>query len=92
MSFNKDFVWGVATSSYQIEGGNLEDGRGRNIWDDFSKWPGKVYNQHDGLIACDHINRSKEDIKIMKEIGVKAYRFSISWQRVFPNGTKAQNN
>ncbi len=91
MSFKKDFAWGVATSSYQIEGGNLEDGRGRNIWDDFCKWPGKVYNQHDGLIACDHINRFKEDIKIMKEIGVKAYRFSISWPRIFPNGTKEIN-
>jgi len=91
MDFNKDFAWGVATSSYQIEGGNLEDGRGKNIWDDFSKWPKKVYNHHDGLIACDHVNRFKEDVQIMKKIGVKAYRFSISWPRILPNGTKEIN-
>lgn len=87
MDFGKDFVWGAATSSYQIEGGEFKDGRGKNIWDDFCKWPSKVYNQHDGLIACDHINRFKEDIKIMKKIGLKAYRFSISWPRLIPNGT-----
>lgn len=91
MNFKKDFAWGVATSSYQIEGGNLEDGRGLNIWDDFCKWPNKVYNQHDGLIACDHIHRFKEDIQIMKNMGIKAYRFSISWPRILPNGTKEIN-
>jgi beta-glucosidase len=87
MNFKEDFAWGVATSSYQIEGGNLEDGRGRNIWDDFCKFPDKVYKNHDGLIACDHIHKFKEDVKIMKKIGIKAYRFSISWPRLIPNGT-----
>jgi beta-glucosidase len=91
MEFNNNFVWGVATSSYQIEGGNLKDGRGKNIWDEFSKWPNKVYNQHDGLIACDHVNRFKEDVKIMKNLGIKAYRFSISWPRILPNGTGQTN-
>lgn len=91
MEFNKDFAWGVATSSYQIEGGHLQDGRGKNIWDDFCSWPNKVYKQHDGLIACDHVNKFKEDIQIMKKIGVKAYRFSISWPRILPNGTNKIN-
>lgn len=86
MKFRDDFKWGVATSSYQIEGGNLEDGRGRNIWDDFCNWPNKVYNNHNGLIACDHVHRFKEDIKIMKTLGIQTYRFSISWPRLIPNG------
>lgn len=87
MGFRNDFKWGVATSSYQIEGGNLEDGRGLNIWDEFSKMQNKVYHQHDGMIACDHVNRYKEDVKIMKNLGIQAYRFSISWPRLIPNGT-----
>jgi len=91
MKFRDDFKWGVATSSYQIEGGNLKDGRGKNIWDDFCQWPKKVYNKHDGLIACDHIHKFKEDVKIMKDLGVQTYRFSISWPRIIPNGTGTIN-
>ena len=86
MGFRKDFVWGAATSSYQIEGSPKEDGKGLNIWDVFCKEPGKIYEGHNGDIACDHYNRYKEDVQIMKEMGLKAYRFSISWARILPNG------
>lgn len=86
MSFNKDFVWGVATSSYQIEGAAYEDGKGLSIWDVYCTQPGRVYEGHNGDVACDHYHRYKEDVKMMKEMGIKAYRFSISWPRVLPNG------
>jgi beta-glucosidase len=84
--FPKDFIWGAATASYQVEGAVKQDGRGPSIWDKFSHTPGKVLGGHTGDIACDHYNRFKEDIKIMKELGLKSYRFSISWPRVFPEG------
>jgi beta-glucosidase len=84
--FSSDFVWGVATSSYQIEGAAKVDGRGPSIWDTFSALPGKVANGHTGEVANNHYHRYPEDVRIMKEIGVKAYRFSISWSRLFPNG------
>lgn len=86
MGFKKDFTWGVATSSYQIEGAAYDDGKGLSVWDVFCKQPGKVYGGHTGDVACDHYYRYKEDIQMMKEMGVKAYRFSISWPRVMPNG------
>jgi beta-glucosidase len=84
--FPKGFLWGAATSAYQIEGAWNEDGRGESIWDRFSKTSGKVLNGDTGDIACDHYHRYKDDIKLMKELGLKAYRFSISWPRIFPQG------
>lgn len=84
--FPEDFLWGVATASYQVEGAFDRDGRGESIWDRFSKTPGKVVNGDTGDIACDHYNRFTEDIELMKSLGVKAYRFSISWTRLFPDG------
>ena len=87
MSFRKDFVWGVATSAYQIEGGAFEDGKGLNIWDTFCTEPGKIYGGQDGSVACDHYHRYKEDVALMARLGVKAYRFSINWARVIPNGS-----
>jgi beta-glucosidase len=86
MDFPKGFVWGSATSSYQIEGAVDEDGRGRSIWDDFCATPGKVKDGSSGEIACDHYHRYKDDVKLMKSIGFGAYRFSIAWPRVLPNG------
>lgn len=81
-----EFLWGVATSSYQIEGAANEDGRGQSIWDTFCKVPGKVANFDSGDIACDHYHRYKEDLDLMKWMGVKAYRFSVAWPRVIPDG------
>ena len=81
-----EFLWGVATSSYQIEGAANEDGRGQSIWDTFCKVPGKVANFDNGDIACDHYHRFKEDLDLMKWMGVKAYRFSVAWPRVIPDG------
>lgn len=84
--FPEDFVWGAATASYRIEGAANEDGRGESIWDRFSHTPGNVDNGDTGDIAADHYHRWKEDIKIMKEIGLHAYRFSVAWPRIFPTG------
>ncbi len=86
MGFKNDFVWGAATASYQIEGAWNEDGKGLNIWDVYSQNPNKIYENHNGNTACNHYHLYKEDVQIMKEIGLKAYRFSISWSRIFPNG------
>lgn len=91
MSFSDDFVWGAATSSYQIEGASCEDGKGLDIWDVFTKEPGKVFEQHTGDIACDHYHRFQEDVAHMKAMGLKAYRFSINWSRVLPEGTGRVN-
>ncbi|MEN9693121.1 MAG: hypothetical protein RLZZ330_765 [Actinomycetota bacterium] len=85
-NFPSDFKWGVATSSYQIEGATDVDGRGPSIWDTFSKTPGKVVNGDTGDVACDHYHNFKQDIEIMKDLGVQTYRFSIAWPRLFPKG------
>src|SRR6478752_7590912 len=85
-SFPKDFVWGTATSAYQIEGAVNEDGRGRSIWDTFSHTPGKIEDHSTGDRANEHYVRYKEDIGLIREVGAKAYRFSIAWPRVFPEG------
>jgi beta-galactosidase len=85
-TFPKDFVWGTATSSYQIEGAATIDGKGPSIWDAFCSIPGKIHNNENGAIACDHYHKYKEDIQLMKDMGVKAYRFSIAWARVMPTG------
>ena len=91
MVFAKDFVWGAATSSYQIEGTGRDSGKGQNIWDVFTKEPGRVYEGHTGDIACDHYHRFREDVAYMKELGLKGYRFSIDWSRVLPEGTGKVN-
>ena len=90
-AFPDDFVWGVATSCYQIEGAAEEDGRGESIWDRFSKTPGKVIDGTNGDVACDHYHRFVEDVALMKSLGVPAYRFSIAWPRVIPGGRGAVN-
>lgn len=92
LRFPKEFVWGTATSSYQIEGAADKDGRGKSIWDVFCDTPGKVSNGDSGLVACDHYHRFEEDIQLMAQMGVKAYRFSISWSRILPNGTRDSIN
>lgn len=89
--FPHDFAWGVATSAYQIEGAVAEDGRGPSVWDLFVKRPGAIYEGQTGDVACDHYHRYKEDVALMKRLGAKAYRFSVSWTRVFPEGTGTQN-
>ena len=86
MIFPDDFTWGTATSSYQIEGAANVDGRGASIWDTFAATPGKVVNGENGDVACDHYHRYPQDIALMKEMGVSAYRFSFAWPRLFPNG------
>jgi beta-glucosidase len=86
MPFSKDFVWGTATASYQIEGAAFEDGKGLSVWDTFSRRPGAIKDGQTGDIACDHYHLYKTDVKIMKEIGLNAYRLSISWPRVMPDG------
>ncbi len=92
VQFPKDFVWGAATAAYQIEGAVHEDGRGVSIWDTFSHTPGKIVHDDNGDAACDHYHRYREDIALVAELGVKAYRFSVSWTRVFPDGTGSLNH
>ena len=87
----RDFVWGVSTSSYQIEGAAREDGRGPSIWDTRCLMKGRVANGDTGDVACDHYHRYREDIALMTDIGVKAYRFSVAWPRVLPRGRGAVN-
>lgn len=86
LSFPDAFRWGVATAAYQIEGASQADGRGESIWDRFSHTPGKTLNGDTGDVACDHYQRWPTDINIMQELGVNAYRFSIAWPRILPNG------
>jgi beta-glucosidase len=91
MQFPKDFVWGAAAAAYQIEGRGADSGRGLCVWDMFCRKSGAVYSGHTGEIACDHYHRWREDIGIMKELGIGAYRLSISWPRVIPGGIGATN-
>jgi beta-glucosidase len=84
--FPHNFLWGAATAAYQIEGAWNEDGKGESIWDRFSHTPGKVTNGDTGDIACDHYHRWQEDIRLMRQLGIKAYRFSTAWTRVLPAG------
>ncbi len=91
LSFPSGFLWGTATAAYQIEGAVSVDGRGESIWDRFAHTPGKTRNGETGDMACDHYRRWRDDIAMMRDLGVNAYRFSIAWPRVVPNGTGATN-
>jgi beta-glucosidase len=86
-----DFVWGAATASFQIEGATSEDGRGESVWDRFCATPGKVRNGDDGVVACDFYHRYREDIGIMRELGIDGFRFSVAWPRVLPEGRGVVN-
>ncbi|MEX2536553.1 MAG: GH1 family beta-glucosidase [Trueperaceae bacterium] len=86
IEFPEEFVWGASTASYQIEGAARENGRGPSIWDTFSHTPGKVAGGDTGDVACDHYHRYREDVGLMSELGLGAYRFSVAWPRIFPSG------
>src|SRR5512132_777545 len=90
-AFPADFVWGAATAAYQIEGATRADGRGESIWDRFARAPGNVAGGETGDVACDHYHRWREDVALMKSLGLRAYRFSIAWPRVLPLGRGAIN-
>ncbi len=90
-AFPPDFVWGVATSSFQIEGAAAEDGKGPSIWDTFCRVPGAIADGSNGDVACDHYHRWREDLDLIASLGVDAYRFSVSWPRVQPGGRGAWN-
>ncbi|NOU35905.1 MAG: beta-glucosidase [Kiritimatiellaceae bacterium] len=90
-AFPSDFIWGAATAAYQIEGAHDEDGKGPSIWDAFCLEPKRIANGNTGAVACDHYHRSAEDVALMREIGLKGYRFSISWPRILPEGRGAVN-
>ncbi|MBD2091459.1 beta-glucosidase [Microcoleus sp. FACHB-1515] len=89
--FPDNFWWGAATAAYQIEGAALEDGRKPSTWDAFSQKPGKVLNGDTGAIACDHYHRYADDVKLMADLGIRHYRFSIAWPRILPEGRGAVN-
>jgi beta-glucosidase len=90
-AFSDDFVWGVATSAYQIEGAHDVDGRAPSIWDTFCRRPGVIDNADTGDVACDHYHRWQEDLDLITQLGVSAYRFSIAWPRILPDGTGTVN-
>src|SRR3954453_24056035 len=91
-AFPAEFVWGAATASYQIEGAANEDGRSESVWDRFAATPGKVRNGDSGAVACDFYHRYRDDIALMRELGLDAFRFSIAWPRVIPGGRGAVND
>ncbi len=91
MKFSQDFIWGTATAAYQIEGAWNEDGKGPSIWDIYSHQKGTTFGNHNGDTACDHYHRYKEDVALLRELGVRSYRFSLSWPRLIPNGTGEVN-
>jgi beta-glucosidase len=91
MAFPKDFVWGAATAAYQIEGAAFADGKGESVWDVYCRRKDAIWEGQSGEVACDHYNRYKEDVGIMKRIGLKAYRFGIAWPRVMPEGVGRVN-
>jgi beta-glucosidase len=90
-AFPPDFIWGAATASYQIEGGVDEDGRGESVWDRFSRTPGRTASGDTGDVACDHYHRWREDVALMADLGLRAYRFSVAWPRVQPDGSGPLN-
>ena len=89
--FPQDFIWGCAASAYQIEGAWNEDGKGPSIWDTFTRLRGKIANGANGNVATDHYHRYPEDVALMAEVGLRAYRFSIAWSRVLPDGAGTLN-
>ncbi len=89
--FPENFSWGTATASYQVEGAWQEDGKGESIWDRYSHTEGKIINGDTGDVACDQYHRYREDVALMKELGMRGYRFSIAWPRVIPDGKGAIN-
>ncbi|MEL6248164.1 MAG: family 1 glycosylhydrolase, partial [Cyanobacteria bacterium J06627_15] len=89
--FPDSFWWGAATAAYQIEGAEAEDGRRPSVWDTFSQQPGRVLNGDTGAVACDHYHRFEEDIQLMQRLGIRHYRFSLSWPRILPEGTGTVN-
>jgi beta-glucosidase len=89
--FPSGFYWGTGTSSYQIEGAWNEDGKGPSIWDTYAHTPGNIKNNDTGDVANDHYHRYKEDVALMKDFGANAYRFSIAWPRIFPDGAGQPN-
>lgn len=90
-AFASDFIWGTATASFQVEGAAYEDGRGPSIWDTFCRTPGKVAFGHTGDVSSDQYHRYEEEVALMRGLGVRSYRFSIAWPRVFPGGYGTQN-
>ena len=92
LAFPEGFHWGAATAAYQIEGAALEDGKGLSIWDVFCRQPGRVMNGDTGEVACDHYHRWRDDVALMRSLGLQAYRFSIAWPRVMPFGTADEVN
>src|ERR1700737_4329457 len=91
-AFPPDFLWGAATSAYQIEGAVDEDGRGLSVWDRFAALPGATYQGQTGEVAADHYHRMEQDVALMSELNLSAYRFSISWPRILPQGTGTVNS
>lgn len=91
MSFPENFVWGAAASSYQVEGGAYEDGKGLSVWDIMCRQPRRIWEDNTGEISCDHYHRYQEDARLMGQIGLKAYRLSVSWPRVIPDGVGSPN-
>ena len=89
--FPKDFTWGVATSSFQIEGATHVDGRGESIWDRMCSEPGRIADGTNGEVACDHYHRFEEDVSLMAKLGIPSYRFSVAWPRILPQGVGAVN-
>src|SRR5215469_8035331 len=90
-SFPPGFLWGTATAAYQVEGAVNADGRGPSVWDTFSHTPGKIWHDETADVADDFFHSYKQDVALMKELGTKAFRFSIAWPRVFPQGTGSPN-
>ncbi|MEI6084966.1 MAG: family 1 glycosylhydrolase, partial [Verrucomicrobiota bacterium] len=91
MQFPKGFVWGAAAASYQVEGATHDDGRGLSVWDMYCRTPGKVWDGHTGDVGCDHYHRWNDDVALMKDIGLMAYRLSVAWPRIQPTGAGVAN-
>jgi len=89
--FPENFLWGAASAAYQIEGAWAEDGKGPSIWDTYAQIPGNTFEETNGKVAIDHYHRYKEDVALMKQMGLKAYRFSVAWSRILPDGEGAVN-
>ena len=88
--FDDKFVWGVASSAYQVEGTDPDDGRGKTVWDTFTE-QGRIFQNQNAYTSCDHMHHYKDDYALMKNLGIKAYRFSLNWARILPEGTGRVN-